>query len=122
MRNLKYIVAAAAIGSLMALPQTSSANPLASGLGSMSTNTPALADGLVQKVHGWHCRKRKGWFKGHRVWHRHRKACYDDYSHYDDDYHYRPYHYGYHAYPYYPAPFFSFSFGKRRHHGHWDDD
>jgi X-X-X-Leu-X-X-Gly heptad repeat protein len=119
MRNLKYLFAAAAIGSLMVLPQASSANPLAtSGLGSLGSGTPAIADGLVQRVHGWHCRKR--WSK-RRGWHRHRRACYDDYSYYDDDYYY-PHHYGYHAYPFFPAPFIGFHFGgKRRHHWDWDD-
>ena len=130
MRNLRHVLAAAAIGSLIALPQTSSANPLASGLGSLSNSMPAMAVDLVQKVHGWHCRKRKGWYHGHRVWHRHRRACYDDYSYYDDDY-YDDYSYGY---PYgYGAPFFSFYFDDddhrgRRHHRyrkrkkHYGDD
>jgi hypothetical protein len=121
MRNLKYVFAVAVIGGLMALPQTSSANALASGLGSLGNEIPAMADGLLQKVHGWHCRKRKGWFRGDRVWHRHRKACYD-YSYYDDDDYDYGYRQPYYAYPYYPAPFIGFSFGGRRHHKHWDDD
>jgi hypothetical protein len=121
MRRFNYLLAAAAIGGLMALPQTGFANPLAGGLGSAGTSVPAVTDGLVQKVHGWHCRKRKGWYRGHRVWHRHRRACYDDYSYYDDDYYHRPYYHGYHSYPYFPAPFIGFHFGKRRHWG-WDDD
>jgi hypothetical protein len=132
MRNLRLVLAAAAIGSLMALSQTSSANPLAGGLGSLGNSTPAIADDLVQKVHGWHCRKRKGWYHGHRVWHRHRRACYDTSYYYDDDY-YDDYSYGY-GYPYgYGAPFFSFYFDDddhrgRRHHRyrkrkkHYGDD
>ena len=27
---------------------------------------------------GWHCRKRYGWYHGHKWWHRHRRACYDN--------------------------------------------
>jgi hypothetical protein len=123
MRNLKYMVAAAALGSIVALPQASSAGPLPGGL-LAGSSTPALDDGLVQKVHGYHCRKRKGWYHGHRVWHRHYRAChrsyYDDDDYYDNGY-YAPYAY---SYPYYTAPFFAFSFGNRRHHRHhwdWDD-
>jgi hypothetical protein len=116
MRNLKYLFAAAAIGSLMALPQASTASPLASGLTGGNT-FPELSEGLVQKVHGWHCGKKKGWYHGKRYWHSHRKACrrsyYHDDDYYDDDYYdysyYRPYRY--HAYPYYPGPFIGFSFG-----------
>jgi X-X-X-Leu-X-X-Gly heptad repeat protein len=130
MRNLKYLLAAGALGGLMALPQASSASPLATGLGTVNSNTPAIADGLVQKVHGWHCQKRKGWYHGKRYWHRHWKACHRTY-HYDDDYYYDNYSYSY-GYPSYgygvPLPlFFGFNFGDddhhgRRHHkGHGDD-
>jgi hypothetical protein len=108
MRNPKYLLAAAAMGGLLALPQTSSASPLGVGLAASGSTIPMITDGLVQKVHGWHCRKRKGWYHGHRVWHRHRRACYDyDY----DDYDY--YDYSYYPYYAYPFPFFSF---------HFDDD
>jgi hypothetical protein len=130
MRHLKHLIAIAAIGSLMALPQTSSASPLVGGLASGNATLPELSEGLVQKVHGWHCGKRKGWYHGKRYWHRHSKAChrqyrrphyYDDY--YDDDYYdysyYRPYRY--HAYPYYPGPFIGFSFGGGHRGRHWDD-
>ena len=130
MRNLKYLLAAVAIGSFMALPQTSSASPLAAGLGTANSGTPAIAEGLVHKVHGWHCGKKKGWYHGKRYWHRHSKAChrrYDRsyyYDDYDDDYYdysyYRPYRY--HAYPYYPGPFIGFSFGGGHHGWDWDDD
>ena len=126
MRNLKYLLAAAAVSSLMALPQTSSASPLATGLGTANASTPAIADGLVQQVHGWHCSRK--WSKRLGK-HRHRRACYERRRYYDDDYYdddyyyhrsyYRPYrrHYGYGI----PFPFFGFHFGGR-HHGGWDDD
>jgi hypothetical protein len=128
MRNLKYLLAAAAVGSLLALPQTSSASPLATGLGTANTGTPAIADEFVQKVHGWHCSRK--WSKRLGK-HRHRRACYErrryyDNDYYDDDYYdysyYRPYrrHYGYGGYGI-PFPFFGFQFGGR-HHGGWDDD
>jgi hypothetical protein len=128
MRHLKYVFAAAALGSLIALPQVGFAGPLPGGL-LAGSSTPVVADDLVQKVHGWHCGKRKGWYHGHRVWHRHYRAChrsyYDD-SYYDDNYYddysyYRPYRRHY-AYPYYPGPFIGFSFGGGRHGGwDWDD-
>ena len=79
------------------------------------------AKGLVDQLNAWHCRKKKGWFRGHKRWHRHWKACRD----YDYSYH-RP-HYYYDPYPYshgYGAPFISFEFGKQPHphHHYWDDD
>ena len=118
MRSLKYLLAAAAIGGIMALPQTSSASPLASGLGIANSGTPAIADGLVQKVHGWHCSRK--WSKRLGK-HRHRKACYQRRRYYDDDYYYNDYSYGY-GYPSYgyavPFPFFfGFNFDDDDHHG-----
>ena len=105
------------LGSLMALPQSSSASPLGVGLTSAGSATSEITDGLVQKVHGYHCEKRKGWYRGDRQWHRHRKACKRRYND-DDDYYYprrsyyRPY--------YYNRPFIGFGFfGGRRH---FDDD
>ena len=102
MRNLKYIRAAAAMGGLITLPQTGSASPLATGVASGTLIQPELTEGLVQKVHGWHCRKRYGWYHHHKYWHRHYRACrryhrsYND-DYYDDDYKdyyddYSPYH------------------------------
>ena len=35
---------------------------------------PEGYEGRVQKVHGWHCRKRCGWFRGQKAWHRHWRA------------------------------------------------
>ena len=80
-------MAAAAISALGFTAGPSVASPLAGGL--TSGAVPQLNEGLVQKVHGWHCRRRYGWYHGHKVWHRHRRACYDDdYDNYDnyDDY------------------------------------
>jgi hypothetical protein len=117
MRKLPSIVAAAAISGL-ALTSPAVASPLAGGLAE-GAGIPQLSEGLVQKVHGWHCRARRGWYHGHRYWHRHRRACYD-YDDYDD------YGYGYGGYPYggYPygygygySPFvLGFSFGDNHHH------
>jgi hypothetical protein len=130
MRKLPCIIAAAALSGLT-LGSPAVANPLAVGLAGGSTAVTELNEGLVQKVHGWHCRARKGWYHGHKRWHRHRRACYDydDYDDYDDDYGYG---YGYGGYPYggYPygygySPFvLGFSFGDnhrrhRRHHHNW---
>jgi hypothetical protein len=91
MRNLKYLLTAAALGGLVALPQPSSASPLSGGLASAGSATSEITDGLVQKVHGYHCGKRKGWYSGYRRWHSHWRACKRRYYD-DDDYssYYRP--------------------------------
>ena len=60
MRKLTYLAAAAAISSLALAANPASANPLAGGLTDRSLSTVELNDGLVQKVHRWHCRKRFG--------------------------------------------------------------
>ena len=120
MRKLWSLVAAAALGGLAMAATPASASPLASGVLNGSAALPSLEEGLVQKVHGWHCRKKKGWYHGHRRWHRHWRACEDyDYSYYRRPYYYDPYprYYGL------GGPFLSFQFGNRRHrHHHWDDD
>lgn len=90
MRTLTYAFAVAALSSLALGAGPTSASPLASGLGSGNAAIPEVSDGLVQKVHGWHCRRRFGWYRGDKYWHRHRRAC----------------HYGYH--PYYGGPVVSF--------------
>lgn len=107
MRKLPYLFAAAALSGLALAATPSSATPLSSGL-STGSGLPQLDEGLVQKVHSWHCRKR--WSK-RRGWHRHRRACYDN------D------HYGYGLGV---APFFSFQFfddddhhGRRHHRRHF---
>lgn len=82
MRSLRSFTAAAAIGGMLVFPHAVWANPLAASLHAVGSTTPS-ADDLVVNVHGWHCAKKKGWFKGNRIWHRHRRACYE--SRYDDD-------------------------------------
>jgi hypothetical protein len=74
MRN-KYLLAAAALGSFVALPQSSTANPLAGGLTSSGSATSESAGGLAQNVHSYHCVKRKGWYRGKTWWHSHPEAC-----------------------------------------------
>jgi hypothetical protein len=107
MKKVPYLLAAAAISGLALSATPSSANPLANGLASGNVAIPQASDGLVQKVHSWHCRKR---FSRRLGWHRHRRACYDD-----------DYSYGY-GYPGigFGAPFFAFQFfdddDGRRHH------
>jgi len=102
--RLPFLLIAAAVSGFALSSGTTSASPVTSGLADGNTARPELSDGLVQKVHGWHCRKRYGWYHGHKYWHRHRRAC--------DDYGYYPYSYG--------TPFvFGFSFGDfDRHHRH----
>jgi hypothetical protein len=120
MRKLSYVFAVAALGGLTSLAPASSAGPIAGEMARVNGAVPVASEGLIQKVHGWHCRRRYGWYHGHKYWHRHRRACYD----YDDyDYGYYPY---YAPYPYYyGGPFLSFSFGgfdghhHRRHHHKW---
>jgi hypothetical protein len=129
MRKLTYLVAGAALSGLALSVAPASAGPVASGLA--SGNLPAVSeDGLVQKVHRWHCRKRYGWFRGHKRWHRHWKACrdYDDYDYHDYDYDDYSY-----SYPYsysYGGPFIALQFGdfdddhhhkfRRKHRKHWN--
>jgi hypothetical protein len=120
MRKLSCIVVAAALSGL-ALASPAVSSPLSGGLTSGKAAVPELDNGFVQKVHGSHCRSRKGWYHGHRVWHRHRRACYDDDY---EDYSYSP-SYGGYPYGYGYSPFvFGFSVGdnhhRRRHHkGNW---
>src|SRR5688572_5311182 len=105
MKPLSYLAAAAAISGLALVMTPASAGPLASGLTTGNLTVPQLGEDLVQNVHGWHCRWRRG--------HRHRRACYDD-----DFYYGSPFAFGF--------PFFAFSFhdddddhhfrGHRRHH------
>ena len=97
MRRVPYLFAAAAVAGLAFTANPGAASPLASGLSSGAGTVPEVNEGLVQKVHSWHCRKR--WSKRFG-WHRHRRAC------------------GYSYYPY-GAPFLSFGlfFGDDdRHH------
>ena len=109
MKKLTYLLAAAAMSGGLALAATpASAGPLATGLKVGNAAVPQLDEGLVQKVHGWHCRRRWSSYNG---WHRHRRAC--------DDYGYR---YRYPTYGFGVAPFFSFGFfddDDDHHHHHW---
>ena len=106
MRKVSYLLAAAAVSSLAFAAVPSSASPLSSGLATGNTTLPAVNEGLVQKVHGWHCKRK---FSNRRGNHRHRRACrpYDDYDDYDYGYGgYAPYYGGYAPYyggygPYY---------------------
>jgi hypothetical protein len=87
MRNLICLLAGAALGSVLALPQSGSASPLATSLVAAGSETALITDHSIQKVHGWHCVRKKGWYRGEKVWHRHRRACYEDYDdEYDDGY------------------------------------
>jgi len=127
MRKLTYLFAVAALGGLASLSSPGQASPLSAGLAGAQATEPALSDELVQKVHRWHCRKRYGWYHGHKRWHRHRRACYDnDYGSYYDGGYYGGY---YGGYPYVGLPFFYFNFYddddhfrhhrfRRHHHRH----
>jgi hypothetical protein len=122
MRKLSCLVAAAAISGLMLAAGPASASPLAGSLTSGAATVPSFSDdGLVQKVHRWHCRKRYGWFRGHKRWHRHRKACYDYDNSYYDPYYYDPHPYYYRRHYGLGFPFIGFHFGHRRHHHGWWD-
>jgi hypothetical protein len=68
---------------MMVISHTGWASPLATNLAIGSER--ASADSLILNIHGWHCARRKGWYKGDRVWHRHRRAC-DESQDYDDEY------------------------------------
>jgi hypothetical protein len=76
MRRLPYLFAVAAVGGL-ALASASSAGPLVGGLAFERSTFTELSDRNVQKVHRWHCDRRKGWYKGKFRWHRHPNACRD---------------------------------------------
>jgi hypothetical protein len=74
MKRLFYVLASVAIGGVAMYAPPVSASPLAGG--SVGGNSSEISEGLVQKVHGWHCRRKFGWYRGDKYWHRHRKACY----------------------------------------------
>jgi hypothetical protein len=112
MKKVTYLLAAATMCGGLALAIPASASPLTTGLNLGNAAVPQLDEGLVQKVHGWHCRRR---WSDYRGWHRHRRAC-DDYGY---GYGY-PYGYGYGLGV---APFFSFGFfdddDDHHHHHKW---
>ena len=112
MRPLLFLFAVAALSSLTFTFTSSSASPLVRGLLSGSSTITELADGNVQKVHRWHCQRRKGWYKGKSRWHRHAKACRDN---------------GYvHPYPYWeyggaPLPYYGYwDWRRERRNWLWD--
>ena len=125
MRKAPYLFALAAIGGLAFVAPSTSASPLASGLG-----LPAPVASLVLNVQAWSCQeKRSDWSLEQR------RFC-DGYGYYDDYGDYGPgygyaypapgYGYGYPGYGLGVVPFLSFGFdGGRRHHhrhhgGNWD--
>ena len=117
MRNLRYFLAVAAVGYVIVLPATGSASPLAASLTAAGSATPLIIDHLIQKVHGWHCERRKGWYKGKRRWHSHPRACNEDYDDYDEDYRtYRPTPNVYIR----PVPHIGVYIGGGGGHGDWD--
>jgi hypothetical protein len=75
MQRPPYLLAAAVLSSLALSAGPSSASPLASGLANAIISE--VHQDRVQKVHGWHCRKRFGWYRGHKWWHQHWRACQD---------------------------------------------
>lgn len=114
MRYCRYFFAVAVLGGMIILPQTGSGSPLAASLTATGSTTP-LIDSLIQKVHGWHCAKKKGWYKGDKVWHRHRRACYETQV-YDDDYYYDDYPYSGRPPNLYINPGIRLYFGNRGDH------
>jgi hypothetical protein len=118
MRSLRYFISAAAMGGMLVLSNTVWANPVTATLHTVGFATPLIADDLIH-IHGWHCTKKKGWYKGEKVWHRHRRACYENY---DDDYDYDD---DYRSYPYRTSPgvYINPGAGIRLHlggQGDWD--
>jgi hypothetical protein len=120
MRKLAYTFAIAAVSGLTSFAASTLAMPVTSGVVSDGAVLIMDGDGLVQKVHGFHCKRKRGPFNRTYGLHRHFRACdrYDD-SYYDYPYD-RPY-YGHYPYrrPYYYGgfPFITFGFG-----GFGDDD
>jgi hypothetical protein len=108
MHKLPCLFAVLAMGSLAVSAGPSAASPLGSALRSGNVIAAELQDGPVQKVHRWHCQRRKGWYRGKARWHRHPRACRD---------------YGYvHPYPDYnygaPLPYYGY-WDWRRERSNW---
>ena len=96
MHKQKFLMASLAVGALLSWANAAEASPLRLGLAS-GASVSQLERGLVEKVHRWHCQRRKGWDRGKTRWHRHPRACRD----YDLVHPYsRPY-WGYAPLPYY---------------------
>jgi hypothetical protein len=83
MRKLVSVFAIAAATGLTSLVASSSAAPAAGALALSGAAPLADDNGVVQKVHGWHCGPKKGWYGGRKRVHRHSRACHD----YDDHFH-----------------------------------
>jgi hypothetical protein len=67
----KLFLSTAALGWLILATSPIQASPFLKG----STAVRAvLNEAVVQKVHGRHCKQKKGWYRGKRQWHRHRQA------------------------------------------------
>jgi hypothetical protein len=77
MRRLGCLTAALAAGALMTWANPAVAGPPTSGLLRIDAMAAELDQSQIHKVHRWHCQRRKGWYKGKRRWHRHRRACRD---------------------------------------------
>jgi hypothetical protein len=99
MRRTTCLLAAAMFGAVFSAG-LAVGMPLNSGLALRQGNLPEIANGMVQKAHGWHCRKRKGWYHGNRRWHRHARAC-EDYAYDYPRYRRRA------PLPYYSGPFYA---------------
>jgi hypothetical protein len=72
MRKAPFMLAAVAVIGIAFAATPGSASPLASKAAVSHTALPAFNEGLVQKVHGWHCKKQ--WSK-RLGWHRDKRAC-----------------------------------------------
>jgi hypothetical protein len=95
MHRLRVLMAPLAVSALLSWANAADANPLSPGLGK-GVSASQVEGRLVEKVHRWHCQKRKGWYKGKTRWHRHPRACRNDFVH-----PYPPPYWGYAPRPYY---------------------
>jgi hypothetical protein len=123
MQRVRVLLAAAAFGTLVTLPQAGSASPLATGLERGGAVEAQAVSGPVQSVHykryryGRYHRYRHG-YRYYRRYPRYRHYYYY-YNNYYDNYYY-PYSYPYYSYyhpyryrpyAYFPGPFIGLSFG-----------
>jgi hypothetical protein len=75
MAKLTSLFATVTMGILLFSADPLFASPLGKAVQTGDRVAFDLENGLLQKVHRWHCERRKGWYKGKRTWHRHRRAC-----------------------------------------------
>ena len=119
MQRVRVLLAAAAFGTLMSLPQPSTAGPLATGLESGDAVETRAGSSSVETIH--YKKYKKKHYKHYRRYPRYH--FYPRYSYYYDDCYWDPY-YCYPSYSYYrpyrryhypylysPGPFIGFSFG-----------